>query len=85
MQCSSGASLPAKLRVYSPFNDTILKDNTVVFAISCAYFPPTQNTILLDALHVSALPGDPKDNDYEAFHLPDCPIPFVIGVGSVPF
>lgn len=86
VQCSSGVSLPAKLQVYSPFNDIILEDNTVVFAIFRAYFLPTQNsTILLDALHFCALPGDPKDDDYEASHLPDCPIPFVIGVGSVPF
>ena len=84
LQCSSGVVLPAELRIYSPFNDTVLQDHTVVFTISRAYFP-SHGTILLDASHLFPFPGDPSEEDAYDRNLPDCRIPFVIGLGSVPF
>ncbi|KIJ57953.1 hypothetical protein HYDPIDRAFT_72782, partial [Hydnomerulius pinastri MD-312] len=85
LHCTSGVSFPAELRVYSPFNDSVLPDNTVAFVIAKAHFPggiPKEN-VLLEASHVIPLPGDPSSDTYEN-SLPDSPYPFVAGLGSVP-
>ncbi|KAH7904539.1 hypothetical protein BJ138DRAFT_1019010 [Hygrophoropsis aurantiaca] len=82
LQSASGSSVSAEIRVYSPFNDTILPDNTVAFVVAKAFFP-NNDTVLLDASHVIPMPGDPSSDDYDNF-LPDCPYPFLIGLGSVP-
>lgn len=84
LQCSSGVVLPAELCIYSPFNDTVLQDQTVVFAVAWAHFP-SHGTILLDASHLFPFPGDPSEEDTYDHNLPDCRVPFVIGLGSVPF
>ncbi|KIJ58462.1 hypothetical protein HYDPIDRAFT_64631, partial [Hydnomerulius pinastri MD-312] len=85
LHCTSGVSFPAELRVYSPFNDSVLPDNTVAPVIAKAHFPggiPKEN-VLLKASHVIPLPGDPSSDTYEN-SLPDSPYPFVAGLGSVP-
>ncbi|KAH7919836.1 hypothetical protein BV22DRAFT_996804, partial [Leucogyrophana mollusca] len=82
LQCSSGSSVPAEIRVYSPFNDIVHPDNTVAFVVAKAYFP-NNDTVLLDASHVIAMPGNPASEDYEA-SLPDCAVPFLLALGSVP-
>ncbi|KAH7907760.1 hypothetical protein BJ138DRAFT_1014023 [Hygrophoropsis aurantiaca] len=82
VQLSSGQSLPAEIRAYSPFNDVVHPDNTVAFIVAKAHFP-AHDTLLLDAYHIIPVPGNPSDDSYDN-HLPDCPHPFVLGIGSVP-
>ncbi|KIJ12187.1 hypothetical protein PAXINDRAFT_14959 [Paxillus involutus ATCC 200175] len=82
LQCTSGVALPAELRVYSPFNDTVLEDNTVAFVVAKVHFPKNES-VLLEVSHVIPLPGDPSSDDYDN-NLPNCPYPFIIGIGSVP-
>ena len=72
----------ANLRVYSPPNNYSLRDDAVVFLIARAQFPPTP-PVLLDTIYVSAIPGDPEDEDYKK----GCPevhflFVFVIGTSS---
>lgn len=81
LQCSSGIHIPAKLRIYSPFNDIVHADNTIAFVVAKAFCPPNE-TALLDAYHIFPVPGNPADEDYESL-APDCPHPFVTGVGTV--
>ncbi|KAJ7907696.1 hypothetical protein B0H13DRAFT_1879318 [Mycena leptocephala] len=71
----------ATLRVYSGSGDAPLPDNTIAFVIAkaCA---PTGKPIELDALYLSAFPGDPNDDQYDE-HIPECPA-FIHGVGHVP-
>jgi len=83
LQSTDGASLPAQLRIYSPVNDRVLEDNTVVFAVSRAHMP-AHETILLDVSHMYPIPGDPSAPEAYDAHLPDCCVPFIIGLGTVP-
>ena len=83
LQSTSGVALPVQLRVYSPTNDRVLEDNTVVFAVARAHMP-AHETILLDVSHMYAIPGDPSSPDVYDAHLPDCSVPFIIGLGTVP-
>ena len=82
IQTSSGNILPADLRIYSPMNDVVHPDNSVAFVIAKAYIPPNDTTFL-DALHLAICPGDPSSDSYEE-SLPDCPYPWIFGVGHVP-
>ncbi|KIK11994.1 hypothetical protein PISMIDRAFT_47046, partial [Pisolithus microcarpus 441] len=84
IQCTSGVLFPASLRVYSPYKDMVLPDDMVVFVIAKASIPASvpEQTILLEAMWVVAVPGDPTSETYEA-SVPDFPYPVVIGLGSV--
>lgn len=81
LQCSSGIQIPAKICIYSPFNDVIHPDHTIAFIIAKAFCPPNE-IALLDAYHIFPVPGNPGDEDYELL-APDCPHPFVTGIGTV--
>lgn len=83
LQSTAATSLPAQLQVYSPMNDRVLEDNTVVFAVSRAHIL-AHETILLDTSHMYPIPGDPSAPDTYNAHLPDCCVPFIIGLGTVP-
>jgi hypothetical protein len=84
LTCQEPPSLPAELRNYSPVNDTVFQDDTVAFVMAKAYAPPgnVAGNVLLDAIHVVLLPGDPLDDSYDE-HLPDFPYPIVLGLGTV--
>lgn len=82
VQRVSADPCPAEIRIYSPYGDTILPDNTVAFVVAKAQFPVNE-PVLLEASTLIPMPGDPSDEDYE-LSLPDCPFPHVIGVGHVP-
>jgi hypothetical protein len=73
---------PAEIRIYSPYGDTILPNNTVAFVVAKAHFP-VYEPVLLEASSLIPMPGDPSDEAYEVT-LPDSPFPHVIGVGHVP-
>lgn len=81
VQCTS---VPAKLRVYSPFNDLLLADDSMAYVIARAYIPLSipRDPILLEASEFAAFPGDPGSEEYEAA-IPDCPWPVIFGVGTV--
>ncbi|KAI6021282.1 hypothetical protein EDC04DRAFT_2522924, partial [Pisolithus marmoratus] len=67
IQCTSGVTFPVMLRVYSPFNDVALPDNTVAF-ISAKMSTPAgvlQDPILLEGISIIAVPGDPSLDNYE--------------------
>lgn len=84
IQTTSGVLFPASLRVYSPYKDVALPDNTVAFVIAKASIPASVpgETILLEAVRAVAVPGDPADDDYES-RVPDFPHPVIIGLGLV--
>ena len=82
LQCSSGTTLPAEMRIYSPMNDVAVEDDTVVFAHCRAYL--LYSEILLDASHIFPFPGDPSSREYDE-NLPDFRSPYVSGLGYVPF
>ncbi|KAI5983263.1 hypothetical protein EDC04DRAFT_2592018 [Pisolithus marmoratus] len=84
IQCTSSVVFPAMLRVYSPFNDVALPDNTVVFVSTKMSIPAgvPRDPILLEGISVVAVPGDPSLDNYE-HSVPDFPYPMVVGLGSV--
>lgn len=85
LQSTGGVCFPGELRIYSPFNDVILPDDTVGFVMAKAYFPANapEEKILLEASHFFAVPGNPSSDTYES-SIPDCLVPFVFGLGTVP-
>ncbi|KAI6146285.1 hypothetical protein BKA82DRAFT_544335 [Pisolithus tinctorius] len=84
IQCPSGAIFPAQLRIYSPFHDTPLADDTIAFVLARPYIPTSipKDAILLEASNVVAVPGDPSSEEYES-RVPDSPWPYVFGLGTV--
>ncbi|KAI6099371.1 hypothetical protein EDD16DRAFT_1497599, partial [Pisolithus croceorrhizus] len=84
IQCTSGINFPAMLRIYSPFNDVALPDNTVAFVSAKVCIPATtpHDPVLLEGIYVMAVLGDPASNSYES-SIPDFPHLVVIGLGSV--
>ncbi|KAI6147617.1 hypothetical protein EDD17DRAFT_1419026, partial [Pisolithus thermaeus] len=84
IQCTSSVIFPAMLRVYSPFNDVALPNNTVAFISAKVCVPGTTpcDPVLLEGIYVVAVPGDPASDSYES-SIPDFPHPMVIGLGSV--
>lgn len=38
---------------------------------------------LLDAYHLVSIPGNPTETEYELQCVPDCPYPFISGIGAV--
>ncbi|KAI5980706.1 hypothetical protein EDD15DRAFT_2117040, partial [Pisolithus albus] len=84
IQCTSGALFPAMLRVYSPYNDVALPDNTVAFVSAKVCIPASipSDPVLLEGICVVAVPGDPNSDSYEQ-GIPDFPYPMVVGLGSV--
>ncbi|KAI6169805.1 hypothetical protein EDD17DRAFT_1521521 [Pisolithus thermaeus] len=84
IQCTSGVVFPAMLRVYSPFNDVVLSDNTVAFVSAKAAIPANVSgePVLLEGIYVVPVPGDANTEDYE-HHIPDFPHPMIVALGSV--
>ncbi|KAI5990477.1 hypothetical protein EDD15DRAFT_2531072 [Pisolithus albus] len=84
IQCTSGALFPAMLRVYSPYNDVALPDNTIAFVSAKVGIPTSTpgDPVLLEGICVVAVLGDPNSDAYE-HALPDFPYPMVVGLGSV--
>ncbi|KIO03560.1 hypothetical protein M404DRAFT_145747 [Pisolithus tinctorius Marx 270] len=84
VQCTSSVVFPVQLRVYSPFNDMLLVDDSVAYVIARAYIPSSipHDPILLEAVDLAAVPGDPSSEEYEAT-IPDSPCPYIFSIGSV--
>ena len=82
--CSHPPSLPAELRKYSPSTDTILPDDTIAFVVAKAYVPSVDvsKTVLLDAMLLIPIPGDPSSPDYDE-RTPDLYTPLIFGIGTV--
>ncbi|KAI5991106.1 hypothetical protein EDC04DRAFT_2587589 [Pisolithus marmoratus] len=59
IQCTSGVVFPAMLRVYSPFNDVVLPDNTMAFVSVKMSIPAAVpwDPILLEGISIIAVPG----------------------------
>ncbi|KAJ7895128.1 hypothetical protein B0H14DRAFT_3426271 [Mycena olivaceomarginata] len=74
-------NVAATLRVYSAAGDAPLPDNTIIFAVAKVY-APAGKPVDLDALYISAIPGDVNSDEYENT-IPECPT-FVYGVGHIP-
>lgn len=72
--------LSAEVRIYSPPNDNPLLDNTIAFIVAKAYIPDA-GPILLDAIALYPIPGDPASDEYED-RVPDMLYPFVYGLGT---
>ena len=82
LQCSSGIDIPAKIRIYSPFNDVVHVNDTVAYVIARAFCPPNK-PVLLDTYHIFPVPGNPANGAEYKSRVPDCPHPFVSGIGIV--
>lgn len=76
---TSGVDLNAEIRTWSPANEALLPDGTVVDLLAKVFAPPNA-TLLLDAFQMTAFPGDPQSAVYED-NIPDRPFPtfFVLG------
>ncbi|KAI6169716.1 hypothetical protein EDD17DRAFT_26378 [Pisolithus thermaeus] len=85
LECDDGTSIPAELRIYSPFNDVVMPDNTFGYVVAKAYFPAAvpEEKALLEASRFFPFPGDPSSGAYEE-SIPDYVTPFVMGLGSIP-
>ncbi|KAF8574372.1 hypothetical protein K439DRAFT_1624366 [Ramaria rubella] len=72
LQCSSSETLAdVKIRVYSPQNESLHRDCTVVNVIG-RLFAPSKGSYLIDALSMVPFPSNPEDNDeYEASIIND--------------
>ncbi|KAI6096251.1 hypothetical protein EV401DRAFT_1809718, partial [Pisolithus croceorrhizus] len=84
IQCTSGIVVPAMLRIYSPFNDVALPDDTVAFVSTKVCIPMTtpRDPVLLEGICVMAVPGNPSSDNYEC-GIPDFPHLMIVGLGSV--
>ena len=69
---------------YSDRYLTVFQDNTVAFVLAKAYVPPGNiaGNVLLEAIHVVPLLGDPSDESYDE-RMPNFPYPLVLGLGTV--
>ncbi|KIM57181.1 hypothetical protein SCLCIDRAFT_29026 [Scleroderma citrinum Foug A] len=82
IQCTAGIDIPAEIHIYSPYNDVPHPKDTIAFVIAKAFCPPN-DTALLNAYHLIPVPGNPTETEYQMQHVPDCPYPFVSGIGAV--
>ncbi|KAF8141789.1 hypothetical protein EV363DRAFT_1443711 [Boletus edulis] len=73
---------PAEIRIYSPYNNIVLPDNTVVFLVAKGYFA-LYETIMLEATTFVPVPGDPADTSYDN-NVPDLTTLLIIGLDVVP-
>ena len=91
--CSDSVSLPAELRKYSPPKEPILANDTVAFVVAKLNVPqaagkeskdsdPQTGNVLLEALHIVPIPGDPTVDSYQA-HLPDFVRPLIFALGTI--
>ncbi|KAI6010770.1 hypothetical protein F5J12DRAFT_718557, partial [Pisolithus orientalis] len=82
VHCSGCTSLPGEFRIYTPFNDSILPDDTVGFVVAKAHLASavSQEMILLEVSQFLVFPGEPSSDLYE-HSLPDYPVSFVVGLG----
>ena len=91
--CSDSVSLPAELHKYSPPKEPILANDTVAFVVAKLNIPqaagkeskdpePQTGNVLLEALHVVPIPGDPTVDGYQA-HLPDFIRPLIFALGTI--
>ena len=82
--CLEGLPIPADVIVECSPSQPLLRDNTAAFVIGGTFVPSRGECgpILLDALQVSPIPGDPDDASYDT-HVLSFPIPVVIAQGSV--
>lgn len=81
ISCLSGTSIQAEIRNYSPPNDTLYPDDTVVFVIAKAAFC-NGTSFLLDIIHMLPFGGDPRSDSYEA-GIPNFTCPYVLALGTV--
>jgi hypothetical protein len=81
IQCINPPYLPADLHTYSPINDVLHADNTIVFVVAQVHVPHTGN-VLLDVLHIVPHPGDPSQDSYDDT-VPNFQFPMVYGLGIV--
>jgi hypothetical protein len=81
IQCADGSAAAADLRVYSPFKDALLPDETVAFIIAKG-FAPLGESVQLDTFYLSQVPGDPSADSYDD-SVPNVPIPFIFAIGQV--
>ena len=67
INCNISGPVSAELHKYSPPGDTIFQDNTIAYVIAKAYIPPgsVQGNILLEAIHIAPVLGDPTSKEYE--------------------
>ncbi|KAI1781810.1 hypothetical protein LXA43DRAFT_1054572 [Ganoderma leucocontextum] len=81
IQCSDNTSAPpAEIRIYSPPGDIPHPDNTIAFIVAKVHTPDT-GPILLDAICMYPIPGNPLSADYED-RAPDMLHPYVYGLGT---
>ena len=81
LQCTTGVSYGAELRVFATSQSTILPDDSVVHVVAKAEINPGTDAFL-EANSFSVIPGDPSADDYED-HVPDDLYPHVFILGQV--
>jgi hypothetical protein len=82
--CSETVSLPAEIRKYSPASEVVLPENTVAFVVAKMNVPTGKGptSVLLEAWHITPVPGDPASDGYDDL-APDFCRPLVFALGTV--
>ena len=75
---------PVKIHVYSLLNEVIITDQMVMHVVAKVYIPPPEHPgdILMEAMSIAPIPGDPSWEMYDS-GLPELPHPFVFGHGHM--
>ena len=80
--CLEGLPIPADLMVDCCPTEPVLQENTAAFVIGRTFVPSRSGPILVDAVQVSPIPGNPQEPSYER-HIPSFPVPVMIAQGTV--
>jgi hypothetical protein len=84
LACKNSPSVPAQLFIFNPATTTLFPDNTIVWILGKAYYPPPGDCqpAIIEAVEFAALPGDPASDTYIA-GMPDFRYPAVTVAGIV--
>lgn len=84
LDCSNSDPVSTELRKYSPLGDTIFQDDTITYVVTKGFVPPGHiaANILLNAIRIAPIPGDPSLNKYEN-SVPEFLHPAIFAHGTV--
>jgi hypothetical protein len=82
--CTNSPSIPAQLYIFNPASPALYPDNTIVWILGKAYYPPPGDCTpaVINAVECAPLPGDPTSDSYIS-GMPDFRQPAVTLAGIV--
>ncbi|KAF8511579.1 hypothetical protein JB92DRAFT_2647304, partial [Gautieria morchelliformis] len=64
LETLTGTFHPMEIRFYTPLGEKLLCEDTIAHVVGCVY-AASSTKVLMDALSVTAYPGDPSSDEYE--------------------